>query len=114
MAKKKVSYKVVLEKHAIFADDGTPDKIAKEVRRYADYRYYQSTDKCSATVVSCEPLLNDRKKVRFKMELELHGVFEDDGTEGKIAGDVQLVAEAKYYQDSDTCTATVISVDDLD
>ena len=114
MAKKKVRYKVELGKHAFVVDDGTEGKVAKEVQRFADYRYYQSADSCTATVMTCEPFLDNKKKVQFKLELEKHGIFEDDGTEGRIAHDVQFVAESQYYQDSDTVQATVISCDDLD
>lgn len=114
MAKKKVKYRVELEKHAFVVDDGTEGKVAKEVQRYTDYRYFQNVDDCTATVISCEPFLDNKKKVKFKAVLEKHGIFEDDGTEGKIAHDVQLAAEALYYQDSDRCTTTVISCVDLD
>ena len=56
MAKKKVTYEVVIRKHAIIEDDGTENKVAKEVRRLADYLYYQNSDSVQTTVVSCDDL----------------------------------------------------------
>jgi hypothetical protein len=56
MAKKKVTYEVILRKHAIIEDDGTENKVAKEVQRMADYLYYQNSDSVQTTIVSCDDL----------------------------------------------------------
>ena len=54
--KKKVTFEVTIRKHAIIEDDSTENKIAKEVQRLADYRYYQDSDSVQTTVVSCDDL----------------------------------------------------------
>lgn len=56
MAKKKVTYEVIIRKHAIIEDDGTENKVAKEVQRMADYLYYQNSDSVQTTIVSCVDL----------------------------------------------------------
>lgn len=56
MAKKKVTYEVIIRKHAIIEDDGTENKVAKEVQRMADYLYYQNSDSVQTTIVSCDDL----------------------------------------------------------
>ena len=58
MAKKKVAFAVVIRKHAIIEDDGTENKVEREVQRVADYLYYQNSDSCTARVISCDDLDN--------------------------------------------------------
>jgi len=56
MARKKVEYEVTLKLHTVIDDDGTPNKIEKEVRRQADLRFYQNSDSCEARVTNVEDL----------------------------------------------------------
>ena len=55
-----------------------------------------------------------RKKVVYEVTIRKHTVIDDDGTENKIQKEVQRQADNCYYMNSDTCTAEVISVADMD
>lgn len=55
-----------------------------------------------------------RKKVVYEVTIRRHTLIDDDGTENKIQKEVQRQVDNRYYMDSDSCTAEVISVADLD
>ena len=55
MARKKVKFKVVLEKHTIVTAE-TSEEIAKEIQKQADYQFYQNSDSCETEVIQVTDL----------------------------------------------------------
>ena len=53
--RKKVEYEVKIKKHGIFEGE-TDEDVAKEVRRQADYLFYQTADSCDVNIIKTTDL----------------------------------------------------------
>lgn len=54
-----------------------------------------------------------RKKVEYEVVIKRHGIF-DAETDEDVEKEVQRQADFMFYQNSDSCEAKVIKIDDLE